>query len=103
MFLSVDSNYGGRGIGTELCQIMELVIKKLLNGENVVNFPKNQAIPKVFTAIGTTFKTQRIFSKLGYTKGYEYHYKDAVFNNVTLDNLIDKQTSNAAFVYKMLV
>lgn len=104
MFLSVDKNYGRRNIGTELCEVIEMVVRKQLQGENILQVPEGTftRLPRVFTAIGTTFKTQRLFKKLGYTSAGQFDYSNFVYNNKTLAENIEKETSACELVYKIV-
>lgn len=106
MFLATLLEYRGKGLATKLTEASILIAKALFRGENV-KVPIDEKplslkpVPKVVSAIYTSYITQKIGVKMGFNRtaviSYEeYMYKGKSFAsrigptspNTTLDSII---------------
>lgn len=93
VFLGVQPEYGGRGIGTTLFKITLDLASLLYKGQNVkISLEESslplEPIPQIVTSILTTFKTQQITKRLGFDLIKKIYFKDVYFNGRSYGSLL---------------
>lgn len=98
MFMATLPEYRGKGIAQKLTEISIELAKTLLQGENVKVSLDGSELPleprpKVVSAIFTSFKTQRLGQKLGFTKTAEISYEKFIFKGKSFASRISDSTT----------
>lgn len=107
MFLATLPNHRGKQISSKLCEASILLAQTLYGGENV-KVPLDggvlslEPVPKAVSAIFTSFISQRIGKKLGFTRGLVVSYDDIEFEGRKYSSKIDSRTPFTTVEYKRL-
>lgn len=108
MFLAVLPEYGCRGIGKELCKLSIEIAKQLSKGINVKKpLQKDQKfalepIPKVVSAIFTSFISQKIGKALEFEVATEQSYDLFEFEGKNFSSAIGKETPKTSLQFKKI-
>lgn len=107
MFLAVLPSHKNRGIGFSLCEASVNLVKSLNNGENVKVSLDGSALPleprpKAVSAIFTSFISQKIGKKLGFTKASEISYEKFEYQGKTFACRIGPSTPATTVEYLIL-
>lgn len=106
MFLSTVPEYRGRKIGKNLTKCTIALSKKLLAGENVkVNLEGKdklplEPIPKVLSAIFTTFITQKIGDSCGFKVALFISYEEFMHKGKSFAHYIGPETPGCTLAYR---
>lgn len=98
MFIATLREYRGKGIGKTLIESSMMLAQELNEGNNVkVSIDGSELeiepIPKLVSAISTSFITQKIVKSLGFKRIVEISYEDFMFKGKTYASKLDNKTS----------
>lgn len=105
MFLATLPNHRNKQISSKLCEASILLAEKLYRGENV-KVPLDggdlslEPVPKAVSAIFTSYISQRIGEKLGFTRALIVSYDDVTFEGRKFSSKIDSKTPYVTVEYK---
>lgn len=108
MFLATLPSHRGKKISLKLCEASLLLAEALCGGDNV-KVPLDDEIlslepaPKVVWAIFTSFISQRIGEKLGFTRELAVSYDDLTYDGEKYSSKIDSKTPNVTIEYKRIM
>lgn len=107
MFLATLPIHRQKQISSKLCEASLLLAKKLYCGENV-KVPLDgsdlslEPVPKAVSAIFTSFISQRIGEKLGFTRALVVSYDDVTYEGKKYSDRIDSETPYLTVEYKRI-
>lgn len=111
MFLGTLPEFRGRKIATKLCEVSVKLARLLKMGENIkVSIDDEnqqlplQPVPKLVSAIFTSFISQRIGDVLGFEVAVDISYDKFTFNGQTYTSLLGptNKTKSTTLVFKKI-
>lgn len=105
MFLGTLPQFRGKGVATKLCEVSVTLAHLLKTGRNIKLPVDNKhlhphPVPKLVSAIFTSFISQKIGKSLGFQIATSINYEKFVYNGQTYASKLGSETTSTILEYK---